>query len=244
MNERRLPSSTKWIPAAVGAVVLAGLFAALSTAVINGFSNGPQPQDVLRRTPTPTFTGTATVPTNTPTITNTPTDTSTPTPSRTPTSTPTPFVGKNRAGLNFTVMLGGSTGFGSLNNPGTTYVPLYDGATGSSATGIQHLTLPGAITHLSVLLDDPLQQGAFLFTLVVNGQEADLSCTIPSKKGDFCVDADKGADCVEVGKQDQIAIKAVAKGAVFDGVAGGGSSLPSSRMSWVAKLDLYGQCLD
>jgi hypothetical protein len=212
------------------------LLAALTTAVISGYSSGSQ--DVIRITSTPTNTGTPLPPTITPSITNTPTKTNTPTETRTPTETPTPFATKDLELIGNTVMIGGSSGFNVLKQSGKTYIPLFDGTTSGFFNEIGHLTLPGAITHLAVALGDgeTLESNtAYTFSLVVNGQKTNIiSCVIPSKgKGNFCQDGDKDNDCVEVGKQDRIAIQADPK---FAGVH------PPVHVSWVAKLDLYGSC--
>jgi hypothetical protein len=242
MNDHDKATRNRWIGGLVGAVVLAGLLAALTTAVISGYTGSSGSRDVVRRTSTPTKTNTpgpTPTDTNTPTITNTPTKTNTPQATSTPTETPTPFPTKSRQGLFDTVMIGGSSGFNVLKTcPGCkTYIPLFDGTTSGFFNEIGHLTLPGAITHLAVALGDGESLSSttpYTFSLVVNGQKTNtISCVIPSKgKGNFCQDGDKG-DCVEVGKQDRIAIQADAK---FKGYN------PQVHMSWVAKLDLFGSC--
>src|ERR1700674_5489539 len=200
---------TRWIGALVGAVVLAGLLAGLSTAVINGFSGGAQPQDVVRRTATPTRTRT---PTNTPTITNTPTKTDTPTNTPTPTETPTPFPTKIVASLGNTVMIGGSTGSAFLKTGGATFIPMFDGGVCGFFNEVGHVALPGTITHLTVHLyqGQSLDSGTpYIFSISVNGHETGQSCVIPSKgKGDSCTDGAKVAHCIQVGPQDLIAIEA------------------------------------
>lgn len=232
----KLRLNTTSARAIIGAILLVAGLAALSAFFANHYSQA----DVLRRTPTPTFTRTATVLTSTPTNTLTPTDTRTPTNTPTQTSTPTPFIGKSRdEDLLLTTMIGGSTGSSFLNPliP-ELYVPMFDGGLSNLFGDVQHLTFPGAITHLEVVLDDDLGPGQrYVFTLVVNGQSppgvTPLTCRIPSKKGNFCADGDKG-HCIEVGKQDQIAVHAEPGGDF------GGQLAP--RMSWVAKLDLFGSC--
>jgi len=238
--EGRDGSRTRWIGALTGAVVLAGMLAALTTAVISGYTGSGSHDSIVRRTPTPTRTPTAT---RTPTITLTPTETFTATPSKTPTQTPTPNTPKAQSEVLYTTMIGGSTGSSFLNDFTNSYVPMFDGtvALGSPAS-VQHLTLPGAITHLEVLLDHPLSSGSFAFTLVRNGNKTSLTCTVPSKKGDYCETGNKNI-CVEVNKQDQIAIQSDPSGSIFDTNAGA-AGFSSFRMSWVAKLDLYGQCSD
>jgi hypothetical protein len=228
-------TSARAIVTAIGLVV--GL-AALSAFCANHYSQA----DALRRTPTPTFTRTATVPTSTATETFTPAPPTNTLVPPTQTSTPTPFIGKSRdEDLVFTTMIGGSTGASFLNPLfSELYVPMFDGALSNLFGDVQHLTFPGAITHLEVVLDDDLGPGQqYLFTLVVNGQTPQgvtpISCRIPSKKGNFCADGDKG-HCIEVGKQDQIAVHAEPSGNF------GGQHAP--RMSWVAKLDLFGTCPD
>jgi hypothetical protein len=233
----------KWMRAIGAALVLVGVLAVVS-AVFAGRSGQA---DVIRRTPTPSFTPS---PSNTPTDTDTPTSTETPPVPATATFTPTPQTPKN-PGSN-AVIIGGSTGSAFLSTSGTSFVPLFDGAGGSFGP-IGHLALPGRLTHLEVLLDPGLTQGeSFVFTLVVNGQKQQLifnnlqsvSCTIPSKKADFCADGDKNSDCVEVGPQDRIAVQVVPQGTFLAGQAAGGNGAAHIRMSWVAKLDLYGECSD
>lgn len=227
-------SLRKWLRPLATAVALAALLAAVSAGIISGFSSSRQ--DVLRRTPTPP------PPTRTPTIPNTPTDTLTPTDTRTPTNTPTPFATKDPDGLSDTVIIGGSTGSGFLEPCCVSYVPLFDGGFDSSLGGAGHVVLPGAITHLSVRLDSSLSPGdAYTFSLVVKGEKTNVSCTIPAKgKGDFCEAGDK-FNCAEVTDQAAIAIQAAPKfkspGGSQAGDGGG-----QVRMSWVAKLDLYGTC--
>src|ERR1700694_2606470 len=234
MEGRDKSARTRWIGALVGAVVLAGLLAALSTAVINGFRGGAQPQDVLRRTPTATRTR---FPTNTPTITDTPTKTDTPTNTPTHTPSPTPFATKDLTLLGNTVMIGGSTGSDFLKTGATTYIPMFDGAVSGFFNEVGHVTLPGVITHLVIRLYDGQHLDSnysYIFTIVKNGQKTDVSCSIPSKgKGDSCTDGDKD-DCLFVGPQDLIAVQAVPKSR---NVGAGDAPV---QMSWVAKLDLYG----
>jgi hypothetical protein len=214
----------KWMRAIGAALLLVAALAAVTTI----FAGRSGQADVVRRTPTPSFTPT---PSNTPTDTDTPTSTNTPTFTKTPTFTPTPQTPKDREDLFETVIIGGSTGFDYLG-PGTSYVPLFDGGV-SRLSPIRHVTLPGAITHLEVQLDHALNPDeGFSFHISVNGIKSDVRCGIPSKKGDFCADGDKDSHCVEVGPQDLIAVQAVTQGRV------GGLY----RMSWVAKLDLYGSC--
>lgn len=237
MEGRDGSSRARLMGGIAGAIVLAGLLAALSTAVINGFTSSVQPQDILRRTPTPTNTGTAT---RTPTITRTPTNTSTSTPSRTPTSTVTPFTPKSANELLDTVMIGGSTGSTFLSFFNVSYVPMFDGAVGGTAGSVEHLTLPGTIRHLEVLLDrNLLSNESYRVTIVKNGQPSDVTCDLPTKKADFCTDSNKN-HCLDAGKQDQIAVQVVPLTQASGSQVAGDPNGP--RMSWVAKLDLFATC--
>src|ERR1700694_1538937 len=176
MSERDRTSLRKWLRPLAAAVVLGALLAAAAGTVFSSFAQ-TSPQDVLRRTPTPTRTRTVT---NTPTITNTPTKTNTPTNTPTPTSSPTPFATKDRGVLGDTVIIGGSTGSQLLSTCCLTYVPMFDGGAGSSFGGVGHVVLPGAITHLSVQLDHPAGGGLeFTFSISINGKKSHVSCTTP-----------------------------------------------------------------
>ena len=225
-------SLKKWMGLAAGALALAGLLAVLSTAVLGAFEDGAQAPEVIHRTARP---ATAT---RTPTISPTPTITLTPSETPTPTMTPTPFPPKDPLELGNTVMIGGSTGDETLSPFGVNYVAMFDGAVSTSFSEVAHVVLPGAITHLTVKLDQNISD-EYIFALTTNGGGSLMSCIIPAKgKGDFCEAGDKDR-CIEVGPQDVIAVLVAQSGS--GGQVAGKSQTPV-RMSWVAKLDLYGTC--
>jgi hypothetical protein len=107
-----------------------------------------------------------------------------------------------------------------------------------------HVIFPGAITHLTIHLSTPLTSiNAYNFFISLNGKFTNVDCFIPAKgKGDFCEDGRKVTNCVEVSPQDRIAVAAIPFQTDLSGQAAGGPSQPNVRMSWVAKLDLYGSC--
>ena len=229
-------SLKRWVGPAAGALALAGLLAALSTAVLGAFDNGAQAPEVIHRTARPE------TPTRTPTLSPTPTITLTPSQTSTPTQTPTPFPEKDPAELGNTVIIGGSTGSESLDPHGVSYVPLFDGGVSGSFAGAGHVVLPGALTHLSVrLTGDVLAGDAYEFTIVLNGKKTSVRCEVPSKgKGDFCESGDKEGDCADVRHQSNVAVQAVPLGNSTGQAAGNGKA--HVQMSWMAKLDLYGEC--
>jgi len=146
-------------------------------------------------------------------------------------------------------MIGGSTGDETLDPTGVIYMPLFDGGAFATFGEAAHVVLPGAISHLTVRLGNGeflSDETPYTFTLWVNGNPAfDLSCEIPSKgKGEFCEDGDKPFyNCLNVGPQDVIAVH-VAPGFKTheSGESAGGGPTLSPHASWVAKLDLYGEC--
>jgi len=243
MNSFDRMSLKRWMAPVAAALALAGLLAALSTAVISGFSDGQAPE-VIHRTARPfTTTRTPTI-TLTPSMTLTPSETPTPTFTLTPSQTPTPFPTKDITEIGNTVMIGGSTGdetidpFSNFNH----FVPMFDGKVGSSFDEVAHVTLPGAITHLTVKLDRTASE-LLTFAIVSGSFSTVVQCFIPAKgKGDFCEAGDKG-QCLEVRPQDRIAVLAAPAGGGGQ-PAGIGNGTTPYRMSWVAKLELYGECPD
>jgi hypothetical protein len=127
-------------------------------------------------------------------------------------------------------------------------MPLFDGGVFSTFGQAGHVVFPGAISHLTVRLgygEFLSEDTPYTFTLWVNGDPAfDVSCVIPSKgKGEFCEDGAKPFDnCFEVGPQDLIAVQAQPKFKTHSGEAAGDPFTLSPHASWVAKLDLYGEC--
>jgi hypothetical protein len=108
---------------------------------------------------------------------------------------------------------------------------------------VGHVVLPGAITHLTVQLSGDVDAAhGYIFTISLNGKKTSVVCTVPSKgKGDFCEAGDKEGDCVEARHQDNLAVQAVPLGNSVTGQAAGNGKT-EVRMSWMAKLSLYGGC--
>jgi hypothetical protein len=90
------------------------------------------------------------------------------------------------------------------------------------------------------------EQNPYVFLLMVNGNLVPIGCDIPSKgKGEFCEDGAKFDDCVEIGPQDTVAVAAFPGGLKPTGeTAGINGNFPGVQASWVAKLDIGGECLD